>query len=183
MRADVLEILLLVGGVDAQEIVVVRHFVYQDVVHEAAVLVKQAGIMRLADLELARRALVVTKSASSPRFRPADFDLAHVADIEKAHGCAHGLVLVDDAGILHGHVPAAEIHHLGAQRAMDGIQRSFQQRGFGHEESGYQHRPRGSNFTWRVWPARLSSAPTTHRALSRRRRALPRCWWGLRRRA
>jgi hypothetical protein len=50
VRADVLEILLLVGGVDAQEEMVVGHFVDQDVVHEPAVLVEQAGIMRLADL-------------------------------------------------------------------------------------------------------------------------------------
>ena len=55
VRADVLEILFLVRGVDAQEIVVVGHLVHQDVVDEAAVLVEQAGIVRLAGLELARR--------------------------------------------------------------------------------------------------------------------------------
>jgi hypothetical protein len=57
-------------------------------------------------------------------FRPADLDFAHVADIEHAHRVAHGHVLRDDPGILHGHVPAAEIDHFGAQRPMDGIQRS-----------------------------------------------------------
>ena len=55
LRADVLEILVLIGGVDAEEVVVVGDFVDQDVVHEAAVLVEQAGVMRLADLQLARR--------------------------------------------------------------------------------------------------------------------------------
>ena len=62
-------------------------------------------------------------------FRPADLDLAHVADVEQADRRAHGLVLVDDAGVLHGHVPAAEIDHPGAQRAMDGIQRRVRRSG------------------------------------------------------
>ena len=53
---------------------------------------------------------------------PADLDLAHVADIEDAHRITHGVVLVDDSGVLDGHVPAAEIHHPGAQRAMYGVQ-------------------------------------------------------------
>ena len=35
---------------------------------------------------------------------------------------AHGVVFVEDAGILDRHVPAAEIDHFGAQRAMDGVQ-------------------------------------------------------------
>ena len=49
LRADVLEILLLVGGVDAEEVVVVGHLVDQDVVDEAAVLVEQAGVVGLAE--------------------------------------------------------------------------------------------------------------------------------------
>ncbi len=51
--ADVLEILLLVGGVDAKEEVIVRHLVHQDVVHESAVLIEQAGVLRLADVQFA----------------------------------------------------------------------------------------------------------------------------------
>ena len=52
LRRDVLEILVLVGGVDAEEVVIVRDFVHQDVVDEAAVVVEQAGVVRLAGLEL-----------------------------------------------------------------------------------------------------------------------------------
>jgi hypothetical protein len=52
----------------------------------------------------------------------ADFDLTHVADIEQPDRRADGLVLVDDPGVLDRHVPTAEIHHLGAQPAVDGIQ-------------------------------------------------------------
>ncbi len=48
---DVLEVLLLVGGVDAQEIVVVGDFVDQDVVDESAVFVEQAGVLDLAGFQ------------------------------------------------------------------------------------------------------------------------------------
>ena len=48
---DVLEVLFLVGGVDAEEVMIVRDLVHQDVVDEAAVLVEQPGILRLPDLQ------------------------------------------------------------------------------------------------------------------------------------
>ncbi len=83
VRQDVLEILLLVGGVDAEEIVVVGDFVDQDVVDETAVLVEQAGILGLARLETAGG--VGGDVIGEPeRLRAADFDFAHVADIEQA---------------------------------------------------------------------------------------------------
>ena len=85
--ADVLEILLLVGGVHAQEEVVVRHLVYQDIVHEAAVLVKQAGILRLPDLQF--RGVVGGGKIGQPSgFRTADLDFPHVAHVEDPHGVA-----------------------------------------------------------------------------------------------
>ena len=71
LRADVLEILLLIGGVDAQEIVVVGDFVDQNVVDESAVLVKQPGVVRLAPSSSLAAWLVVTKSVSCARFRAA----------------------------------------------------------------------------------------------------------------
>ena len=91
---------------------IVRDFVDQDVVDESAVFVEQPGILRLADLQSGR---VVSRDVidEGAGLRPADFDLAHVADVEQAHGFAHGMVLVEDAGVLDGHVPAAEIDHFG----------------------------------------------------------------------
>ena len=70
-------------------------------------------------------------------FEAVDFDLAHVADIEEADGAAHGVVLIDDAGVLDGHVPPAEIHHSGSQGSMNGMERSGFERGRGgHASSG-----------------------------------------------
>ena len=131
-----LVILLLVGGVDAQEEVVVGHFVDQNVVYEAAVGVKQPGVVRLADFEFGD--VVGGDEIGQLRgFRPANLDLAHVADIENAHRLADGVVLIHDPGILHGHIPAAEIDHLGPQGSMDGIKRRGAERRCGrHENSG-----------------------------------------------
>ena len=135
VRPDVLEILLLVGGVDAQEIVVVGDFVDQHVVDESAVLVEQARILDLAGLEAAGG--VGGDVIGQPqRLRAGDVDLAHVADIENTHAAAHGEVFFDQRGILHGHVPAAEIHHFGAHRAMGGVQAGGFQGGRGGHQIG-----------------------------------------------
>src|SRR5437660_9805884 len=68
-------------------------------------------------------------------FRPPNFDLTHVADIEQADGVADSVVLLDDARVLYWHVPAAEIHHLGAHAAMYRIEgRGLERRGRGHEQ-------------------------------------------------
>ncbi len=43
-------------------------------------------------------------------------------DIEDADAGAHGHVLGDEAGVLDGHVPAAEVDHLRAQAAVGGVE-------------------------------------------------------------
>jgi hypothetical protein len=44
-----------------------------------------------------------------------DAHLAHVRDVEHTAGLAHGIVLVDDRGILDGHVETSERRDEGAQ--------------------------------------------------------------------
>ena len=115
---------------------IVGDLVDQDVVDESAVLVEQAGVLRLADLQLVD-GVGGDEIGELGGFRPANFDLAHVADIEEADRVAHGVVLVDDAGVLDGHVPAAEIDHLRAQGAMDRVQGcGAESRRCWHENSG-----------------------------------------------
>src|SRR5262249_73501 len=48
---------------------------------------------------------------------------AHVADVEQPGGGPDGLVLVGDARVLHGHVPAGEIDHAGAVGGVPVVQR------------------------------------------------------------
>ena len=89
----------------------------QKIVHEGAGAGEQAGVLRLAVGEL-RGVVGGDVLDQLERMRAADFDLAHVADVEQARGGARGHVFGDDAGILDRHVPAAEIHHPGAHAAM-----------------------------------------------------------------
>ena len=129
--ADMLEILLLIGGVHADEYVVIGDFVDQDVVYKTAVLVEQSGILRLANLKLGD-GVGGEKIGCLDGFHTQDFDFAHVADVEQAHRLADGVVFFDNAGILHGHIPAAEIDHPGSHRTMDGIERrTLERRGHG----------------------------------------------------
>ena len=90
----------------------------QNVVDETAVLVEQAGILRLPELQF-RDGVGGDGVGELGGLGPANFDLAHVADVEQADGAPDGVVLLEDPGILDGHVPAAEVDHPGAQGAMD----------------------------------------------------------------
>ncbi len=68
---------------------------------------------------------MVTNCVSSSACGPLMTNLAHVADVEQPDAFAHGLVLLQYAGVFDRHVPTAEIDHLGAGAAMHGVQRSF----------------------------------------------------------
>ena len=63
-------------------------------------------------------------TAASASF-PASSISPHVADVEQAGLGAHRQVLVDDARVLHRHVPSAKRHHARAMSAMPGVQRRF----------------------------------------------------------
>ena len=133
---DVLEILILIARIDAEEEVVVGDLVHQNIVHEPAVLVEKPGVVRLSQLQLGD-GIGGDVVGEKRGFGTADFDLAHVADIEDAHRGAHRIVFVDDAGILDGHIPSTEIDHLRAKRAMDGVQGCGAETGrCWHENSG-----------------------------------------------
>ena len=121
MRANVLEILILIARIDAEEVVRVGNFVNQQVIDEGALLGHQPGIMRLPDGEFGR---VVARDVLDQikRALSTNFDLAHVADVEQACGGARGHVFGEDAGILHGHIPAAEVNHPGVQAPVRGVQ-------------------------------------------------------------
>jgi hypothetical protein len=56
--------------------------------------------------------------------RADDAHAAHVGEIEEPHLRAHGRDLVEDRTVLHGHVPAAELDHLGAEPDVLFVERS-----------------------------------------------------------
>ena len=61
--------------------------------------------------------------SSSVLLRPLDVELAHVGDVEDAAVAPDGEVLGDHALVLHGHLPAGERHHAGAERDVSVVQR------------------------------------------------------------
>ena len=60
---------------------------------------------------------------------PAHLDGAQVADVPQAHPLPHRPMLLDDAdtGVLDGHLPAAEVGELGAERHVSLVQGGAQQ--------------------------------------------------------
>jgi len=56
----------------------------------------------------------------------ANIDLAHVRDIEKAGVGSSAQVFFDcSGGILHGHIPTAEVDHAGTQLPVGAIEWSL----------------------------------------------------------
>ena len=134
LRRNPRVVLLDIRRVDDEHEVAGRHAVDEHVVHEGAVEGRQRGIMRLADLQAAG---VVARNAldRGERILARNFDFAHVADIEEAGARPHRHMFRGDAGVLDGHVPAAEGNHPRVRRAVPGVQGRFSEfRGdrFGH---------------------------------------------------
>ena len=89
----------------------------EQVVHERPFGRRQAGVLDLADLQL--RGVVRGDVLNGfERALARDFDFAHVGDVEEPGGRAHRHVLGGDAGVLHGHVPAAKRDHASAESNM-----------------------------------------------------------------
>ena len=86
--------------------------------------------MGLADAE-PRRVVRADPLHRRERVFAGELDLTHVADVEQACRRSHGHMFGHDAGVLDGHVPAAERHHPGPERAVRGIQWSFFELGRG----------------------------------------------------
>ena len=108
-------VLVDVGGVHHQQVLLGLILVDQQVVHNAPLLVGQAGVLHAAGGEGGH---VVRGDflQEGQRLRPFDPELAHVRHVEHAHGVAHRQVLVDDARVLYGHVVSRKFVHLGTQR-------------------------------------------------------------------
>ena len=122
--------------------------------------------------------------------------LAHMAYVKQPAARAHGLVLLEDAPVLHRHVPARKVHHAAAVLPVEGVERC----GLGSThaatkwrapEPGKETLPSGRGLagsvpdvkfeqvvllggrarlpTGREWPERLTAAPRSrHHRIARR---------------
>ena len=111
-----------VRGVDDQQEPEFVELVDDEVVDDPAGIVRQQGVLRLADADLAEvvgeRRLQQLGGA-----RPLDLELAHVRDIEHAGVVANGAMLRDYALVLHRHLPAGEGDHARAEHRVRIVQR------------------------------------------------------------
>ena len=80
---------------------------------------------------------VVCEHGVEPFARAASFDnqLAHVRNVENADFASHGLMLVDDAGVLHRHEPSRERHNFRAKPHVFIVKWSPSLCGFAHAQS------------------------------------------------
>jgi hypothetical protein len=122
-----------VGGVDAEKIVILGRAVADDVVHDATLGVTQDRVLCLPEPR--------QRGISDHQFlthlqgpRTSDLNLPHMAEVEQSRPGAHGLVFGQDAGVLYGHLPTAELGHARTQDAVSVIERSA----FGHTRSFQQ---------------------------------------------
>ena len=122
------DVLVDVAGVDDQQIVRRPEAVDQQVVDEGAFGRGQGGVLNLPDLQpggVVRRDVLHRFEGALAGY----LDLAHVGDVEQPGRGAHRHVFGSDAGVLHGHVPAAERHHPGAKGDMRSVERGLLERG------------------------------------------------------
>src|SRR5262245_42441307 len=151
-RRDVGPVLVDVPGVDGDHVPRVAHAVHGQVVDDRAVRIAEDRILDLPDLESRH---VVRGQVLERGERPGalHLELAHVAHVEEPDGTAGGAVLLDDAGVLHRHLPPAERHHARAGGDVLRVERRPLERrahAFGKKSR--------SGLTWQ--PARSSASRT-----------------------
>ena len=123
LGADPLVVLRARAGVGDQQVVVVAELMDQDVVDERSLGIEHGGVLRLAIRQLG--GIVHGEGLDGgQRARPAELDVAHMADASKKadRGAVDSHVLRSDAGVLDRHIPATEVDHLRSELPMDAIQ-------------------------------------------------------------
>ena len=106
-------------GVDDEEEFLRLDLIDVEVVNRAAALVAHERVLALPGLQFAD---VIGQHAVEEfrRRAAAHHDFAHVRDVEQSGGGAHGVVLLQDAGVMERHFPAAEINQARAQFLVGG---------------------------------------------------------------
>src|SRR6266540_1719643 len=103
-------VLVDVPGVDGEHVAIITYAVHGEVVDDRAVRVTQQGVLDLAHVQ-SRHVVGGQMLERGEGPGALDLELAHVAHVEEPDGAPHRAVLLDDARVLHRHVPAAEGHH------------------------------------------------------------------------
>jgi hypothetical protein len=132
------EVFVDITAVDDQHEVAGRKAIHEHVVDKRAVGCGQRGIVRLIHLK-ARGVVARDVLHRGEGVLAGNLDLAHVRHVEESGAGADSQVLGRDAGILHGHVPAAKGDHPRAKGDVNSVKRGlFQGSGsrLGHRDGG-----------------------------------------------
>jgi hypothetical protein len=112
------EVLRSVRSVDDEEVVVLGSAVDEQVVYERPAVRQKRGVLNSPVRELRH----VVRGDSLERregLRPGDLELAHVRDIKETDALANRAMFLENAGVLHRHLPAAEVDQTRAELAVD----------------------------------------------------------------
>ena len=121
MALDPRHVLVAGGGVGHDPVLALAEQVDDQVIDHPALLVEHARVQGLARLlELVDR-IGEQPAQEVAGLRTGQVDDRHVADVEHPRRAPHVVVLLDLRPVIERHVPAAEIHHLRAQRAVGEI--------------------------------------------------------------
>ena len=96
--------------------------VHDEIVNHTGVLVEHARVQRLARHLQLVHAVGEQMTQKLARARPVQIDHRHVRHVKHARIAAHGMMLFNLRAVMHRHVPAAEVHHVGAQCTMGGVE-------------------------------------------------------------
>src|SRR5262245_15770786 len=140
----------------------------REIVDDAALAVAQERILDLAHRERCR---IVGAEPLHCREGPGTlhFEFPHVADVEQPDRPSHGPVLVDDTGVLHRHLPAAEGDHSRTRLDVNVVKRGPLERDRG---SITRHEVSSDLPILREWHGSRNAAPTSDWASIARSSAL-----------
>jgi hypothetical protein len=113
--AHVRHVLVAIAGVHADEDLVLRDAIADEVVDDGAARVAQRGVLRAAIGDAVQIVGDQTIDGAD-RVVADDAHLAHVRHVEEADVAANALVLGQDAVVLDRHVVAGELDHASAER-------------------------------------------------------------------
>ena len=112
--AEVIPVLLHVGGIDYEQICLAVNAVCEKIVHDTALAVGEAVILHLSGIEkrrvIGRDILYECKGVGA--FYPY---LTHVRHIEYSDSVPDRIVFLSDTYILNRHIVSGERNHLGTQ--------------------------------------------------------------------
>ena len=168
MRLHPGEVFVDFRRIDDQQIAVFADAIDDQIIDDAAAFIEQKGVLAFAHVEPLD---VIGQQTVQPRRRAGagDKKLPHVRDVEDAQAFPHRVMLVDDAGVLHGHRPAAKLDHPAAESYVFGKKRRLFRRNARMGRHGGNGRRRGNvvNPPRRKIRPRIAPAPVVRSLLFR----------------